>query len=452
MGFKLKDTSHEWFSVSRHASALGSRKRATRLTLLLISLARFTPMAPNIVILGGRIIGSSVAYHLSLAGAACTALVERSHPGPVGASGRAAGFLAKSWGDGSLTERLHRESFKMHEELANELGLSSYRRIVAYGVGTDRAAGDDRQDGAASVDHGGPSWLDGAEVQSTALLDSEAAQVDPAELSRALLDAALSRGASLLVGEVSGIETVTTEDEDEPTKQSRRATGVRLSDGTVLAADIVCVALGPWSCAVEDWLGVPLPLEGIRSSSALWRGDGAALGAPASLFCAEDARGCHLEVHPRANGDLYVCGCGGSSVVPGAALRAGEVPPEAAAVADAARIAAATKSLRGLSRSLGRRPPDTTQACIRPCTPDGKPALGRLHGVRGVYVAAGHNAWGITWAPVTGRAMAELILQGEARVVNLKPFSPRRFDTTVQRELMRERGRRRRGEPIGEQW
>lgn len=39
------------------------------------------------------------------------------------------------------------------------------------------------------------------------------------------------------------------------------------------------------------------------------------LDEPRALFCAEDDNGCHLEVYPRNNGDVYVCGCGGSEIV-----------------------------------------------------------------------------------------------------------------------------------------
>ncbi len=33
---------------------------------------------------------------------------------------------------------------------------------------------------------------------------------------------------------------------------------------------------------------------------------------PAALFCSEDAYGCHLEVYPRPDGEIYICGIGGS--------------------------------------------------------------------------------------------------------------------------------------------
>jgi hypothetical protein len=47
--------------------------------------------------------------------------------------------------------------------------------------------------------------------------------------------------------------------------------------------------------------------------------------------------------------------------------------------------------------------------------------------VAGAYVATGHSVWGILDAPATGEAMAELILDGAAHTVDLKPFDPGRM-------------------------
>ena len=52
-----------------------------------------------------------------------------------------------------------------------------------------------------------------------------------------------------------------------------------------------------------------------------------------------------------------------------------------------------------------------------------------VKGADGAYVATGHNVWGILNAPATGEAMAELILDGAARHVDLAPFTPDRLPT-----------------------
>jgi len=134
---------------------------------------------------------------------------------------------------------------------------------------------------------------------------------------------------------------------------------------------------------------------------------------PFALFCGEDSRfGTHLEVYPRNSGEVYLCGIGGSEYVDADELRAGKYPP-GQVHADPARVKAATDSFSTMSRRLGGTP-DTVQACMRPCPPDALPYMGRVRGFTNAYMSAGHNCWGILWAPVSGKAMSELILDGRA--------------------------------------
>ena len=62
-------------------------------------------------------------------------------------------------------------------------------------------------------------------------------------------------------------------------------------------------------------------------------------------------------------------------------------------------------------------------------------------------MSAGHNCWGILWAPVSGKAMSELLLDGKAACVDLKAFSPARFAPRQAK-----RGRKQGQTPVGEQW
>jgi glycine/D-amino acid oxidase-like deaminating enzyme len=71
--------------------------------------------------------------------------------------------------------------------------------------------------------------------------------------------------------------------------------------------------------------------------------------------------------------------------------------------------------------------PHTQQVCYWPETIDGLPLLGPLPGVKGVFVAAGHSVWGILQGPATGKAMAELIVDGEAKCLDLSMFKLDRF-------------------------
>jgi hypothetical protein len=60
--------------------------------------------------------------------------------------------------------------------------------------------------------------------------------------------------------------------------------------------------------------------------------------------------------------------------------------------ADPKRVAAASASFSSMT-SLGDTPPDTVQACMRPCPPDSLPIMGAVEGITGAYIAAGHNCW-----------------------------------------------------------
>ncbi len=74
-------------------------------------------------------------------------------------------------------------------------------------------------------------------------------------------------------------------------------------------------------------------------------------------------------------------------------------------------------------RGLHRRPVLETWAGLRPCLPDGLPAIGHLDGV---VVATGHAMKGVSLAPVTGRLVAQL-LAGERPDHDLALFRPDRF-------------------------
>ena len=63
---------------------------------------------------------------------------------------------------------------------------------------------------------------------------------------------------------------------------------------------------------------------------------------------------------------------------------------------------------------------------FRPYTPDGLSLMGEVRTLPGFYMAAGHEGDGIALAPITGRLMAEMIAEGKTSY-DITPFSPNRF-------------------------
>ncbi len=63
---------------------------------------------------------------------------------------------------------------------------------------------------------------------------------------------------------------------------------------------------------------------------------------------------------------------------------------------------------------------------MRPMAPDGLPVIGRLPGLENAFIATGHGMLGITLAPATATAVAELMCTGRSSV-DLSAFDPARF-------------------------
>ncbi|MDR3355463.1 MAG: FAD-dependent oxidoreductase, partial [Synergistaceae bacterium] len=83
----------------------------------------------------------------------------------------------------------------------------------------------------------------------------------------------------------------------------------------------------------------------------------------------------------------------------------------------AARMVPALKEIRAVRCFSG----------LRPYTPDGKAFIGKVPKCEGLYVAAGHEGDGIAYAPITGRVMSELVLDGTSSE-DLLPFSLDRLE------------------------
>ena len=345
------------------------------LTLFIMSTSSKI-MDQRVVIIGGGIHAASCAYYLAQNNLP-SLIIERSSVA-CAASGKSGGFLARNWGN-SVTKQLHEESFKLHQDLAVSLNIESFRSVTALSVQNRMKNGENIA-----------SWLD--RKVSSELMDEQCAQVTPKELTTKLIDAAVSKG-SVLIGTVDNILM----------DNNNKITGVSVVNHGIIPTEKVIVCMGPWSgVAIEDWFGLSIPLTGIKSTSLVYQNVEELKKEPYACFCSEDTNGCHLELYSRIGGELYICGCGGSDYVTGDRLRKGgdcENPENIQA--DPSRINAAVTSIRSMT-SIGDRTPDITQACMRPCTDDALPVMGKIPEIDGAYCSFGHNCWGILWAPISG--------------------------------------------------
>ena len=410
----------------------------------------------SVVVIGGGIHGCAATYYLSKKLSDLrrrnekeddgesqnprfqVTLLEREDKIACSASGQAGGFLAADWGD-AATDQLHKQSFELHAQLAKELDIKSYRTIPTLQV-----RGGKRNENGLGGDT--PTWLDG-EIASARLMDdpTRTAQVTPAEVTNKLAQAAENLGAVIKTGQ--RVVGVVMEDDC--------VTGVRVrenerGDETVVPCTDVLICMGVWSTLASQWFGLPAdawPITGIKSTHCLWKQREAVRNDPYALFCAEDGRfGTHLEVYPRSDGSLYICGIGGSDYVEGDRLKEGGDCERATMVAaNPSRVEAGSSCLKSMT-SEASDAPDEIGACMRPCAPDARPLMGPVPGIANAYINAAHNCWGITWGPIAGKVMSELILDGKASL-DLSAFRADRYTTKVSR-----RGRKQQTSDVGEQW
>jgi glycine/D-amino acid oxidase-like deaminating enzyme len=360
----------------------------------------------RIVICGGGAIGVAIAYFLSRRGA--QPIVIERHAVAGAASGKSGGFLALDWCRGTSLDPLARRSFALHAELAQALGNPwGYRRLETYGgyaMENDTARDTGR-------DTGKRPWLS-ARVTLTGQLGSPqtTALVEPRAFTMGLMRAAQAQGAELRHGTI--VELV------------RRPTGaiggVALDSGEIVDGDAVVIALGPWSILATRWLPLPA-VFGYKGHSLVFK-TGEAIPAEALFLEYQEASGEILtpELFPRADGTTWVCAVSSDAPVP--------IDP-ARVVADEGAHARLEAMCRTISPALAEATIVARQACFRPVTEDGLPLIGAVPGVAGAYVATGHSVWGMLNAPATGEAMAELILDGQVRRVDLAPFAPGRLRT-----------------------
>lgn len=355
----------------------------------------------HVVVCGAGVMGAAVAFFLARRGVAVT-LVERSGVA-CAASGKSGGFLALDWCDDSPLGPLARASFLLHATLARELETDyGYRRMDTYMMTA-------REQGSVRGGHrvAAPGWLDGAGVVVAALGSTETtAQVDPARFTTALVEGARAHGATLRLGVVDAVA-----------HREGAVTGVTVS-GVTIDADAVVLAMGPWTSRHGQGLRVPR-VRGLKGYSVTLAG---AAGVPAHALFVDyrttDGRALEPEIFPRPDGNVYVCGMADPAALPDS--------PEDVHVDEAACEVLARAAGR-VSTALAAARIERRQACYRPVTDDGLPLIGRLPGVRGAYVATGHGPWGMLNAPATGLALAELIADGAASLVDLRPFDPARL-------------------------
>lgn len=367
-------------------------------------------MALSVAVIGGGIIGCSIAYELAKAGTRVTVL-ERTNPGAE-ASSAAAGLLAPM-GESPRPDPFHTlavESWRLYPGVVAELAEVTGVEVEYHTAGSlyplfGRApleAARERTRWPAAAEFG-IEVLEGEALRRSepglapdigaALFVRGDHWIHNEALVSAYAAAAAARGVSIKSGvEVSRILV-----------EGGRAVGA-LAQGERIAADVVVLAAGAWSGGLAQGVGLALPVGPVRGQMLAVDHD------PPLLSHA--VHGEDVYMAPRRSGELFV----GATVEHVGFER--RVTPEALErlIAAAVRLVPALGSRRILRSWCG----------FRPWASDGLPVLGPAPGVGRLYVATGHFRNGILLAPITAHLISRCILEGETPAL-LDPFLPHRF-------------------------
>lgn len=364
-------------------------------------------MAPDVVVVGGGVIGTAIAYRLGLGGARVTVF---DHSAPGQASAASAGMIAPGADAGvSPLDQLAAESARLYPALCSELlertgidaGLRQSDLLLTAWTEEEERELRRRSDRLARAGHHA-GWLDAGRVRDvepaiatgvrSALHVPGQHQVDPPALLSALRRAAADLGAIFRGEAALGLEL-----------QGERVVGV-LSASASLGAEEVVIAGGAWSGSFSAALRRPIPIRPVRGQMVGLR--------PVTSLLKTICVSSRAYLLRKAEGWIYV---GATEEDSGF-----DVGVTASAVRDL--LAGAVALVPALEHAAFSH----ARAGLRPATPDGLPLIGRMPGWSGITLATGHFRDGVLLAPITAELVADVLRRRRPRL-SIDALDPARF-------------------------
>ncbi len=388
-------------------------------------------MKTDVIVIGGGLIGSSITYYLSKAGKKVLQ-IEKDYFS-AGASGSCDQMvIAQSKAPNEhLTLALH--SIEMYKNLTAELSQDiEYHQpgaviliendteleIMTEIVKKQRALGldvniVDKQD-AKKLQRGISTEQIVAATYSTA-----DGRVNPFKVNLAFSKAAHKLGAQLMP--FTPAEDLITE--------NGKVVGVKTPSGDFYA-DIVINAAGAWAPQIASKIGLNIPIKPRRGQVYITEAvpryiEKGVLNAryivakhnPQTLAGDNSAAaklGIGIAVTQSQKGNILF---GSTREFTGYNVQNTEEGLREL-LANAVRLMPGLENMN-IIRAMGG---------VRPYPPDSKPLVGFVDGVEGFFMAAGHEGDGICLAPVTGKIVADLIVNGKSELPAVQSLNPNRFD------------------------
>lgn len=358
------------------------------------------PEHPDVLIIGGGVIGLTTAYFLAREGVQVT-VVDKGDFGQE-ASWAGAGILPPGTPSAAQLpyEQLRAQGVAMFPDLSAELhertGIDNgYLRCGGLDFSDEHdasACAEWRAEGVACEMVAGPALqrlepLLAPAIRGACYLPDMAQLRNPRHL-KALLAGSAALGVTLRPGcAILGFDC-----------EGAHINGLR-SDGGVLSASRYLVAAGAWSDGLLEPLGWQPGIRPIRGQIALLN-----TGTPRLRRILVEGK---RYLVPRPDGRVLV-----GSTEEDAGF---DKHTTAAAIADLLELA------QRLVPSLAGAHLERSWAGLRPGSPDGLPFIGPVPGIDNLFVAAGHFRSGIQLSPATALVLTETFL-GKPPTVPLEPF------------------------------
>lgn len=365
------------------------------------------------IIIGGGVHGASLAFHLAQRGLKSVVLERRFIAS--GATGRSSGLVRMHY-DLEPESRLAWESFQYFRNWAEMVGgecgftrtgflqfvrpqyidqlranVTMHQRI---GIPSLVITADD-------VHRLAPAFK--TDDFEYAAYEPESGYADPSSTTQALLESARQRGARLVQDcEVLGMQI-----------KGDRVIGVRTSRGEFFS-QVVVNAAGAWAAQIGQMAGLDLPLT-------TWQHDTMFIRRP------KDLGHTHPTVIDFPNEMYFRPETGGLTLVGlEDANPIGESPEGDTDHAKPGFVERAIERICKRIPGMDRGSLHSAHGGYDGITPDQRAILGQS-GLEGFYLACGFSGTGFKIAPAVGACLAELIVDGQAKTVDIVPFQLERF-------------------------
>ena len=383
----------------------------------------------DVIVAGGGIIGSAVAYYVAKKGQRVL-VVEREDQasGTAGATDGAVAYHTKKPG---FSMDLAVQSISMFSGLSEELGMDIEYHESRGGM----LVIEDEQQWELMEQLAKEQSVSGVDVRVIGI--DKARELEP-QLSPKLLGALYSpTGGSVHPMLMTFAFASAAKRLGADFKNETEVTGIIKKDGAVKGVNTTAgdffseklvIAAGAWSAALGEMAGFAIPIKPRKGQLLVTEPVGPFI-KNGSIQC---ARYFVVKNRPETVTDEYVLRTGASLAIE--------------QTDDGAILIGSTRELVGFDgeNTLESFEAITQRAVtffpalrdvhvirsfsgFRPYTPDGMPMIGKVDSVDGLYIAAGHEGDGIALAPITGKLLAEEIVDGKASF-SLEPVSPNRFN------------------------